>query len=234
MADEAPEVEVRGRDQQHQRGQQRPPAAQLAPQQVGQQHGRRAEEGRAVARAGVAIADEEEDRRRHVEEERAVHQRVVLVALPDVVHPGVERVQALVVVQRLRAEVEEAHQQRQQPEQRVERHLQRDARPARPLAGSDGRLGDGPARQLGGGDRHLRAVGARAGVEDGGLAARAPVVARVRPVVRLTRRPRRAALPDRCLPRQVRSPRLPDRFGLPVAPGHGIAARCVRRCAKGA
>ena len=81
----------------------------------------------AVAAAGgIGVAEQSVDQRVHMEEERPVHERVVGVVLAGGQQPREVGVQALVVVQRPRAEVPEAGQDGGDKDQRVERDLEGD------------------------------------------------------------------------------------------------------------
>ena len=59
-----------------------------------------------------------------VKQERPMHHGVVFIALPGVELPGIERVQALVVALRARAQVGKHGGDRQNAQEDIEQHLQ--------------------------------------------------------------------------------------------------------------
>ena len=136
VADEAREVQKRRRDGEQDGGGDGAVAAELVPQQKRQADDPDAEQRRHQARGEVAGAEEQKDQRVQLEQQRPVHHRVVDVALAVEEAPRIEGVQALVVVERLGAQVPEAQDQadEHQPEERqilgVDRNLDRVAPPA--------------------------------------------------------------------------------------------------------
>ena len=133
-------VEDRGRDEEQEAGEERPPAAEQAraAQQPRQPDDGDAGDGGGDAAGRVGVAEEPLHERGGVEEERPVHEGVVAVALPGGEQPREVGVEALVVVEGAAAEVPETGQDRRGDDQGPAERLDRE-RDAPAAAGNRGR-----------------------------------------------------------------------------------------------